>query len=116
MDADAQTCRAEKRSNSGIGIVVVPIHNGSPDILMSFSAIAKDVSTSGIGVIASSAVTTSEVVACLSDKQKVRMFRGAVHHRKELGSGWIRFGVKVAEELDKVSHPQLARFVASIMR
>jgi hypothetical protein len=95
--------------------VVVPIHNDSPDISVAFSAIAKDVSTTGIGVIASCSSSTPEVVICLSDKPEVRLFRGLVHHRKELGRGWVRFGVKVTDVLDKSKYLQLTRFVASIM-
>jgi hypothetical protein len=111
-----QKGRTEKRNRSSIGIVVVPIHNDSPDISVAFSAIAKDVSTTGIGVIASCSISTPEVVICLSDKSQVRLFRGLIHHSKELGQGWVRFGVKVTEVLDNSKYPELARFVALIMR
>jgi hypothetical protein len=110
-----QKCRLEKRNHSNIGIVVVPIYNDSPDISVAFSAIAKDVSTIGIGVIANRSISTPEVVICLSDKPRVRLFRGLVHHRKELRQGWVRFGVKVTEVLDKSEYSQLTRFVASLM-
>lgn len=110
-----QKGRSEKRSSSGIGIVVVPIYNDSPDISAAFSAIAKDVSTTGIGVVASYSVSTPEVVICLSDKPEVRLFRGLVHHRKEVGPGWVRFGVKVTQVLGKSEYPELTRFVASML-
>jgi hypothetical protein len=110
-----QKCRSEKRNISSIGIVVVPIRNGSPDISAAFSAIAKDVSTTGIGVIASCSVSTPEVVICLSDNLEARLFRGSIHHNKELEQGWVRFGVKVTEVLNNSQYPQVARFVSRIM-
>jgi hypothetical protein len=111
-----QKCRAENRSSSGIGIVVVPIHNNATDLSVAFSAIAKDVSTTGIGVIASHPISTPEAVICLLGKPGTRLFRGLIHHNKELGRGWVRFGVKVTEVLDNSKYSELTRFVALLMR
>lgn len=113
--ASKQERRLEGRTDFSIGIVVVPIHDDSPDISRAFSAITKDVSITGIGVIANRSILTPEVVICLSVKSEARLLRGLVHYHKELGPGWSRFGVEVTDVLDKSEYPQLTRFVGSII-
>ena len=113
--ASNQERRLEGRTDFSIGIVVVPIHDDSPDTSGAFSAITKDISTTGIGIIANRSSLTPEVVICLSGKSEARLLRGLVRHHKELGPGWGRFGVEVTDVLDKIEYPQLARFVGSIM-
>jgi hypothetical protein len=107
--------RLEGRTDFSIGIVVVPLHDDSPDISKAFSAITKDISTTGIGVIANHSILTPEVVICLSGKSERRLLRALVRYRKELGLGWVRFGMEVTDVLDKNEYPQLSRFVGSIM-
>ena len=113
--ASNQERRLEGRTDSIIGIVVVPIHDDFPDISKAFSAITRDVSTTGISVIANRSILTPEVVICLSGKSEARLLRGLVRYRKELGLGWVRFGMEVTDVLDKSEYPQLTRFVGSIV-
>ena len=113
--ASSQERRLEQRTDTSVGIVVVPIHNDSPDISRAFSAITKNVSTTGIGVIANCSVLPPEVVICVPDKPKTRLFRGLVLHRKELGPGWVRLGVEVTDVLDRNKYPRLTGFLESIL-
>lgn len=107
--------RLERRTDLCIGIFVIPMNDNYPDISKAFTAIAKDVSTRVIGVIANCFPSTPEVLICLSGKSGTRVLRGLVRYRKELGLGWVRFSTEVSGMVDESEYPQLRHFVGSIM-
>jgi hypothetical protein len=113
--ARVQELRLESRTDFSIGAVVVPFHDDFPDTSGAFSAITKDISPTGIGIVANLSTMTPEVVICVSVKSESRLLRGLVRYHKELEPGWGRFGVEVTDVLDENEYPQLARFVESVM-
>jgi hypothetical protein len=105
----------EKRSVLSVGILVVPLNDESPDIDKAFTAITKDVSSTGIGLVANRSIATSEALLRLSGDAETRLLRTTVRQRKDLGQGWVRFDMEVTGVLDKSEYPQLKHFVGSIM-
>ncbi len=105
----------EERALLSIGILVVPLNDESPDIDMAFTAMSKDVSSTGIGLVANRSLSTSEALLRLSGDAETRLLRTTVRHRKDLGQGWVRFDMEVTGVLDKSEYPQLKQFVGSIM-
>jgi hypothetical protein len=105
----------EKRALLNIGILVVPLNDESPDIDKAFTAMSKDVSSSGIGLVANRSLPMSEALLRLSGDAETRLLRTTVRHRKDLGQGWVRFDMEVTGVLDKSEYPQLKQFVGSIM-
>ena len=75
----------------------------------------KDVSSTGIGVVANRAIPTAEALLRLSGNSETRLLRTTVRNRKELGQGWVRVDMEVTGVLDKSEYPQLKHFVGSIM-
>jgi hypothetical protein len=98
-----------------MGILVVPLSDESPDIAGAFTALTKDVSATGIGLVANRAIPTAEVLLRLSGTSETRLLRTTVRSRKELGEGWVRFDMEVTDVVDKSEYPQLKHFVGSIM-
>jgi hypothetical protein len=107
--------RLEGRADLNVGVLVVPIRGDSPDISQAFTAITKDLSATGVGVIANRSISTSEVILCLSGKSEPQLLRALVRYRKELGLGWVRFGMEITDTLDKSEYPQVGRFVVSVL-
>jgi hypothetical protein len=107
--------RVEGRADLNVGILVVPIRGDSPDISQAFAAITKDLSATGAGVIANRFISTPEVLLCLSGKSETKLLRALVRYRKELGSGWVRFGMEITDTLDKSEYPQIGQFIASVL-
>ena len=106
--------RWEGRADLSIGVLVVPMSDESLDISKAFTAITKDASTTGIGIITNRSISSPQVVICLPGKSETKLLRALVRYRKELGMGWTRFGVEVTGTVDKNEYPQLGRFIGSI--
>lgn len=106
---------SEGRSDLSMGVLIVPLNDESPDIAKAFTAMTKDVSTTGIGVVSNRAIPTSEALLRLSGTSETRLLRTTVRNRKDLGEGWVRFDMEVTGVLDKSEYPQLKQFVGSIM-
>ena len=105
----------EGRVDLSMGILVVPLNDESPDIATAFTAITKDVSATGIGLVSNRAIPTAEVLLRLSGTSETRLLRTTVRSRKDLGQGWVRFDMEVTDVVDKSEYPQLKHFVGSIM-
>ena len=110
---DAGHCDGPAELN--VGVLVVPLSDECPDIAKAFTALTKDVSSSGIGLISNRAIPTTEALLRLSGTSETRLLRTTVRTRKNLGQGWARFDMEVTDVLDKSEYPQLKNFVGSIM-
>ena len=107
--------RSEPRVDLTVAVLVVPMDGDLPDISRAFTAITKDVSNDGIGVIAHRFLLTPEVLIYLWREGELRLLRAAVRHRKELSRGWGRFGVDVTGTLEKNEYPELRRFIGTLL-
>ncbi len=106
---------SEGRAELSLGVLVVPLDDECPNIAKAFTAMTKDVSSTGIGVVANRAITSSEALLRLSGTSETRLLRTTVQRRKELGEGWVRFDLEVTGVLDRSEYPQLKSFVGAIM-
>jgi len=105
----------EGRTNLSIGILVFPLNDESPDIARAFTAVTKDVSTTGIGLVTNRTIPTAEALLRLSGASETRLLRTTVRNRKELGQGWVRFDMELTGVADKNEYPQLSQFVGSVL-
>jgi hypothetical protein len=105
----------EQRAELNVGILVVPLSDESPDIAKAFTAMTKDVSSTGIGVVSNRSLPTAEALLRLSGSSETRLLRTTVRNRKDIGLGWIRFDMEVTGVVDKSEYPQLKSFVGTIM-
>ncbi len=107
--------RSQQRADLIVAVFVVPMEGEFPDISRAFTAITRDLSGKGIGVIAHHFILTPEVLICLGNDGELKLLRAAVRHRKELGRGWVRFGVEVVGTVEKNEYPEVRRFVRSLL-
>ncbi len=105
----------EERALLSIGILVVPLNDESPEMDQAFTALSRDVSRTGIGLVTNRSLPTSQALLRLSGNSETRLLRTTVRNRKDLGQGWVRFDMEVTGVLDKSEYPQLKHFVGSIM-
>jgi hypothetical protein len=106
---------SDGRADLSLGVLVVPLADECPDIAKAFTAMTKDVSSTGIGVVSNRAIPTSEALLRLSGNSETRLLRTTIRNRKDLGEGWIRFDMEVTGVLDRSEYPQLKSFVGTIM-
>ena len=98
-----------------MAVFVAPMDDGAPDVSRTFTAVTKDISSKGIGIIANRFILTPEVLICLWSEGNLKLLRAAVRHRRELSRGWVHFGVEVTGMAEKHEYPQLRRFVESLL-
>ena len=106
---------SDGRTDLSIGVLVVPLSDECPDIAKAFTAMTKDVSPTGIGVVSNRSIPSSEALLRLSGNSETRLLRTTIRNRHNLGQGWVRFDMEVTGLLDKSEYPQLKHFVGSIM-
>jgi hypothetical protein len=106
---------SDRRADLSMGILVVPLNDESPDIAKAFTALTKDVSDTGIGMVANRSIPTSEALLRLSGSSETKLLRSTVRNRRELGQGWVRFDMEVTGVVDKSEYPQLKQFVGAIL-
>ena len=83
--------RLEQRVELVVAALVVPMEGEVPDTARAFTAIAKDISNKGIGLIAHHFRMVPEVLICVWSDGELKLLHAAVRYRKELTRGWIRF-------------------------
>jgi hypothetical protein len=88
----------------------------SPDTSRAFAAIAKDMSSKGVGVIAHHFALVSDVLICLWSDGEPKLLRAAVRHRRELSRGWVRFGVEFTGAVEKNEYPELRHFMELLLK
>ena len=108
--------RSESRSRYCIGIAVIPIHDGHPDIDAAFTAVTKDISTTGVGIVAKQLITADEVLIFLGSEASVRPLRAKVCSCHPLGFGWFVFGTEVTALVYADEYPVLGHFDPNGMR
>jgi hypothetical protein len=106
---------SDGRADLSLGVLIVPLDDECPDIAKAFTAMTKDVSSTGIGVVSNRAIPTAEALLRLSGNSETRLLRTTIRNRKDLGEGWVRFDMEVTGVLDRSEYPQLKNFVGSIM-
>jgi hypothetical protein len=104
-----------QRTELSVGVLVVPLNDECPDIDKAFTALTRDVSPTGIGVVSNRSLPTAEALLRLSGNSETRLLRTTVRNRKEIGQGWVRFDMEVTGVLDKNEYPQLKQFVGAIL-
>jgi hypothetical protein len=107
--------RSERRVDLITAALVVPMEGEVPDTARAFTAIAKDISNKGIGLVAHHFLMVPEVLICLGSESEPKLLRAAVRYRKELTRGWVRFGVEIIHVVEKNEYPELHRFVGLLL-
>jgi hypothetical protein len=102
--------RSETRSRFCLAVSVIPLHDGDPDIDAAFTAVTKDISTTGVGIVTNQLISTEEVLIFLGAEASVRPLRAKVCSCHPLGFGWFVFGTEVTALAYSDEYPILAHF------
>jgi hypothetical protein len=99
--------RYESRVNLSLGVRVVPLRDGSPDVDAAFSAVTKDLSTAGIAIMTDRTSLPEEVLLQLPSEPSPRFIRAQVNSCAELGCGWMAYILVAAELLDEDAYSDI---------
>ena len=100
--------RGQLRTDLCIGIWIIPLAEGQPNIRKAVPAITRDFTCMGIGFVAyRPPVVAEEVLLAIPDETEVRLLRVTVHNCMPLGAEWQLLNAEVIELLDKDEHPSL---------
>jgi hypothetical protein len=107
--------RGEARTDLCIGIWVIPLADGQPDIKKAFPAVTKDFTCRGIGFFIAHhpPAVAEQVLLAVPEETEERLLRVNLRSRKSLGAGWYLMGAEVIELLDKDEYPSLTLYFGS---
>jgi hypothetical protein len=100
--------RAEAKTDLCIGVWVIPLADGQPNVTKAFPAITRDFTCMGIGFIAHHPpAAVEEVLLAVPEETEEGLLRAKVYSRRTLGAGWYLLGAAVIELLDKDEYPSV---------
>ena len=107
--ASARERRSEPRIELAVGILVVPLRNGMPELADAFAALTKDVSPTGLSVVANQSISTLKFLACFSGQSERKILRTEIRSQESLGSGWFRISTEVTGAVAADEYPELGQ-------
>lgn len=107
--------RSEARVDFCMGIWVIPLAHGSPDLRRAFPAITRDLSSLGLGIVADRPLLNEEHFLCFPLASGMKFLRARAESQRDVGAGWCLVGVEIVELLRMEDHPRLIQFAASIL-
>lgn len=107
--------RGEARVDFCIGIWVIPIARNLPNLDRTFSAVTRDLSSSGLGIVADRSLLHEQLFLCFPSRSEMKFLRAEVESQRDVGAGWYLLGLTVTELIDIEKHPRLIQFAASLL-
>jgi hypothetical protein len=101
------------RSNSRINLVVVamviPIENGQPQVDKAFTAVTKEFSNTGVGVIFGHRPGLDQVIIGFMFEGKMAFIRAEAKHTDPMGGGFYQLGFQLTEVISVADFPELQK-------
>jgi hypothetical protein len=109
LDALVEGPRLDRRINLTVVVLVVPEVDGEMRFDEAFTAVTKEFSANGVGVILSEARPLEDVVLGFRWLGEMRFARAHLKHFQPMGGGFYRAGFQLTEMLHAADHPQLQK-------
>lgn len=109
LDALVEGPRLDRRVNLTVVVLVVPEVDGQMRFDEAFTAVTKEFSASGVGVVLSEARRLEDVVLGFRWLGEMRFVRAHLKHFHPMGGGFYRAGFELTEMLHAADHPQLQK-------
>ena len=109
LDALVEGPRLDRRINLTVVVLVVPEVDGEMRFDEAFTAVTKEFSANGVGVVLSEARRLENVVLGFRWLGEMRFARAHLKHFHPMGGGFYRAGFNLTEMLHAADHPQLQK-------
>ncbi len=112
LDAMIEGPRLDRRVNLTVVVVVIPARDGEPQVGEAFTAITKEFSATGVGVVLHEQRELHEVVLGFRWLGEMQFVRAKLKHFQPMGGGFYRAGFQLVEALHRADYPELEQMFA----
>jgi len=109
LDALVEGPRLDRRVNLTVVVLVVPEADGQMRFDEAFTAVTKEFSASGVGLVLGEARRLENVVLGFRWLGEMQFVRAHLKHFHPMGGGFYRAGFELTEMLHAGDHPQLRK-------
>lgn len=107
VDALREGPRQETRVNLSIVMLVVPCEGGRPQVDRAFSAVTKEVSTTGVSLILNEPMGLDEVFLGFRLESEMKFLRARAKHLNPMGAGIYQVGLSLTGVVHATDHADL---------
>ncbi len=107
MTALLEGPRADQRVNLSVVVAVVPVENGRTRVDEAFSAVTKEFSNNGLGLILDGPQGLDEVIFGFRWEGERTFVRAKAKHLNPMGGGFYQLGFRLTDVLHLADHPEL---------
>jgi len=109
LDALVEGPRLDRRINLTVVVLVIPEVDGQVRVSEAFTAVTKEFSANGVGVVLSEARHLENVVLGFRWLGEMRFARARLKHLQPMGGCFYLAGFKLTEMLHAGDHPELQK-------
>ena len=99
--------RIDSRVNLTIVVAVVPVENKNPQIDQAFTAVTKEFSNYGVGLVLSEPRGLDHAILGFRFEGQMRFVRAQAKRLNPMGGGFYQLGFQLLEMLSVADYPQL---------
>jgi hypothetical protein len=103
--------RLEGRVNMTLVLLVVPIEDKELRIDQAFSAVSKEISTTGVALVLDEPLELDEVMVGFHWQNEMLWARAKARHLDPMGGGFFQLGLRLTEMVALGDHPRLRSLV-----
>lgn len=99
--------RLDRRVNLTVVVAVIPLEKGRPQMRSAFTAVTKEFSTRGVGVVLNEPLDLEELILGFRWHGDMSFLRGTARHVNPFGGGFYHLGVRLTEVLARDEFPEV---------
>ncbi|MBN2580296.1 MAG: hypothetical protein JXB10_15005 [Pirellulales bacterium] len=99
--------RADRRVNLTVVVGVVPLEKKKPQVEKAFTAVTKEFSGVGVGLVVQVPWKFEQAILCFRFEEEMYYARATVRHLTFLGGGFYQLGFEMNEMVNASAYPEL---------
>jgi hypothetical protein len=100
--------RRDRRVNLVVVVSIIPIENKRPQVDQAFTAVTKEFSSTGVGVVLDQPRGLNEVILGFRFAGETTFIRAHAKHLNPMGGGFYQLGLHLMEVISAGDYPDLA--------
>jgi hypothetical protein len=107
LKATVEGPRLDSRINMSVAVLVVPVEAGRLQVAEAFTAMTREFSNSGVGIVLDQPEGPDEAVLGFQLEGTMTFLRAEGKHLESLGGGFYHLGLHLTEIVTPVDYPEL---------
>jgi hypothetical protein len=99
--------RQDSRVNLVVVALIIPMEGGQPQVPQAFTAVTKEFSNNGVGLVLSQPIGLDWAVLGFRLEGKMEFVRAQAKHLDPMGGGFYQIGLHLTEVVSPADYPEL---------